>query len=252
MSADEREALPAQPNQSLIRGLEVFQTVVAAGKPVGSREVARLTQLEPTAVNRYLKTLAYIGLLQRDPQRKYQPGSAVNVLSALSLQGSPLLRAALPRVRSYWEDGFALTLGVLWQQHLCYLLHARPELPFEESVAGHQVAAAPESSAGMVLLAAQPNSLVARWKFEQPPRVVEPIEKLKQQLAEVQKQGFATRNYTDGTVSVGVPIHSPPIAALAVSKRRLTAAQLPKLIERLRTTASEISNAAGDAMSEAP
>jgi hypothetical protein len=41
--------LPAQPNQSLIDGLECFQAVVAAGRPVGGRELARTLGVEPTA-----------------------------------------------------------------------------------------------------------------------------------------------------------------------------------------------------------
>ena len=71
--------LPAQPNQSLIHGLECFQAVVAAGRPVGNRELARLLGADPTRVNRVLKTLAHLQLLERTPQRKYRPGPAVHV-----------------------------------------------------------------------------------------------------------------------------------------------------------------------------
>ena len=236
MSSD----LPAQPNQSLINGLECLLAVAAAGQAVGSRELARQLGEEPTRVNRLLKTLAHLQVLERTPEGKYRPGPGIHVLAALSLQGSHLLRAALPHARPWWEAGYALTLGVLWRQYLCFLLRARPEWPFEQAVAGHEVVPAPQSSAGLVLLAHQPADQVRGWAFEQGDRLLDPIDRLGDQLARARADGYGVRHYADGVVSVGVPVGRPPFAALAVSRVGIGEREVGSLVERLGATAEAI------------
>ena len=237
--------LPAQPNQSLIHGLECLQAVVAAGQPVGGRDLARSLGIEPTKVNRLLKTLAHLHLLERTPRAKYRPGPGVHVLAALSLQGSHLITATLPHARRYWEEGYTLTLGVLWRQYLCYLLHARPGTNFDRAIGGHELMTATHSSAGLVLLAHQPPEVVRGWTFEQGERLVEPVGKLAEQLAEVRAAGYGVRHYADGVVSVGVPIDAPPVAAFAASRPGLSQKDVAALAERLRGTAEEIRKAYG-------
>ena len=231
---------PAQPNQSLITGLECLLAVAAAGQAVGSRELARRLGEEPTRVNRLLKTLAHLQVLAQTPDGKYRPGPGIHVLAALSLQGSHLLRAALPHARPWWEAGYALTLGVLWREHLCFLLRARPELPFELAVAGHEVVPAPQSSAGLVLLAHQPAEVVRGWAFEQGDRLLDPVARLDDQLARVRTDGYGVRHFADGVVSVGVPVGRPPFAALAASRPGLTGAEVRPLAGRLQATAEAI------------
>jgi DNA-binding IclR family transcriptional regulator len=232
--------LPAQPNQSLMNGLECLLAVAAAGRPVGGRELARQLDSEPTRVNRLLKTLAHLQVLERTADGKYRPGPGIHVLAALSLQGSHLVAAALPHARPWWEAGYAFTLGVLWRQHLCFLLRARPEAPFEQAVAGHEVVPAPQSSAGLVLLAHQPPEVVRGWAFEQGSRLLDPVAELDGQLARVRAGGYGVRHYSDGVASVGVPVGSPPIAALAASRPGLTEAEEAGLAARLRDTAGRI------------
>ena len=62
--------------------------------------MARQLGLEPTRVNRLLKTLAHLGMARQDPDRKYLPGPAMHVLSALSLFGSGLIRRAIGPLES--------------------------------------------------------------------------------------------------------------------------------------------------------
>src|SRR3954470_11988766 len=92
--------LPAQPNQSLIDGLSVLQALAVSNEPVGGRALARQLGLEPTRVNRLLKTLAHLGMARQDPDRKYLPGPAMHVLSALSLFGSGLIRRGIAPLES--------------------------------------------------------------------------------------------------------------------------------------------------------
>ena len=90
---------PAQVNQSLVNGLACLQELVLADRPIGVRELARQLDMDPTRVSRLLGTLSWLGLASQDADRKYHPGPAVHVLSALSLHGSRLLADSLPVLR---------------------------------------------------------------------------------------------------------------------------------------------------------
>lgn len=90
---------PSQPNRSIIAGVTVLQEVVAAGAPVGSRELARRLGLEHSKANRILGTLVHMGMLRRTADRRYAPGAGVHVLSAQSLRASGLIQASLAPLR---------------------------------------------------------------------------------------------------------------------------------------------------------
>lgn len=153
--------LPAQPNQSLLDGLEVLQGVASAIEPVGSRELARRLDLEPTRVNRLLKTLAAVGLTEQTPDRKYLPGPALHVLTASALLGSGLIaRAAGPveRLRAQ-APGLTVALGVRWRREVAYLFHAAPGVPLAESIGRTALYPADRSSIGRVLLAHSPDGI---------------------------------------------------------------------------------------------
>jgi len=129
---------PAQPNQSILTGLDVLQEVIAVGRPIGSREVARRLGLEHSRTNRILGTLVSGGMLQQDGQSKYRPGPRVHVLSALSLHASGLISAALPELMGFLEEGATVALGTLWRDTVVYLLHAKPGDNLAATAGAHQ------------------------------------------------------------------------------------------------------------------
>lgn len=147
--------LPAQPNRSLIDGLSVLQALASAGGPVGSREMARLLSLEPTRVNRLLKTLAALGAARQRDDRRYEPGPGMHVLAAQAMFGSGLLRRAVPVLQELRERDLSVALGVLWRRHVAYLVHARPRQPIAEGLGRAGLYPAEHSSIGIVLLSAQ-------------------------------------------------------------------------------------------------
>src|SRR5262245_29763060 len=102
--------LPAQPNQSLIDGLACLQALASSSEAVGNRELARALGLEPTRVNRLLKTLAHLGLAEQDAQRRYRPGPAIHVLAAQSLFGSKLIRRAIGPLEELHRFGLIVAL----------------------------------------------------------------------------------------------------------------------------------------------
>jgi DNA-binding IclR family transcriptional regulator len=147
--------LPAQPNQSLIDGLSVLQALASAGRPVGSREMARLLSLEPTRVNRLLKTLSATGVARQREDRRYEPGPGMHVLAAQSMFGSGLLRLALPILETLRKRDLSVAIGVLWRRHVAYLVHALPRQPIAAGLGRAGLYPAEQSSIGIVLLASQ-------------------------------------------------------------------------------------------------
>jgi DNA-binding IclR family transcriptional regulator len=202
----------SQPNLSLLNGLFCLQTLFSAGKPLGSRELARLLSMDHAKINRLLKTLASEQFVIQDKNRKYLPGPAVHVLAAQSLRGSGLLAKATPFLKDLLKLKLNVALGTLWKDQVCYLFHGRHSKPFEAGIAGHSLFPAKESSIGQVLQAFQA------------------------------EQGYAVTTPREGAYSLAVPIGQPPIAGLALSGE-IAKKQIPEFIETLRKTAQSIEGA---------
>lgn len=213
--------MPAQPNASLANGLACLQAVVSAGRPLGTREAARQLGLTHTRANRLLGTLADLGLVAQDEQRKYRPGAGIHVLAAQSLMGSGLLRTALPELRGLRQEGFTVALGVLWKGMVCYLIHARPGQAFDESIGAHEVVEAGRSTIGMALMSLRSGHLPT-------------------DLAATRKRGFGLLHFPDGEVSIGVPVGDPAVAGLAVSAKRLGEEHIAAIAGDLRAAAQRI------------
>lgn len=129
---------PAQANQSILSGLEVLQEVIAAGFPLGSREVARRLGMEHSKANRILGTLAAGGMLQQNRQSKYLPGPRIHILSALSLHASRLVPAAIPELERFQQEGATVALGTIWRDTVVYLLHADPNDNLAATAGAHE------------------------------------------------------------------------------------------------------------------
>lgn len=203
---------PAQPNRSIQDGLECLWQLVAAGGPVGSREMARMLEIEPTRSNRLLGTLAAIGLAARTPERKYVPGPGIHVLAAMSLRGSRLLGAALPAMAALARKTDAgVALGVLWRRHVCYLYHGRPGGEPLLGIAGHNLYPADQSSIGKVLLSARPEREV-RELLRAGPGTRTSHAALSRELDGIRRDGYAVNRDESMAVAIG----NPPVGGLAV------------------------------------
>lgn len=143
--------MSAQPNNSILIGFRVLQEVIGIGRPVGSREISRRLSIEHSKANRTLGTLVSTGLLQKRSDRKYLPGPAVHVLSALSLRASGLIPAALPILGPLQAEGVTVALGARWGDTVVYLLHASPDQPLAASAGAHALFPANQSILGQVL-----------------------------------------------------------------------------------------------------
>ncbi len=236
--------MPAQPNQSLIDGLRVLQTLVSHGQSVGSRDMAAILGMEPTRANRLLGTLAAVGLAEQGTDRKYRPGPGVHVLAAQSLQGSHLLSCALPHLEALREENLApdlvVALGVLWQRQVCYLFHARPRMALSQAIGTHELEPAGNSSIGVILLAQTGvGEEVALAEAELSGISKPPLPSLSESVAHARREGFGRLDFRQGEVSLAVAIGEPVIAGLAVSAK-FEAAQIPVALARLQETAALI------------
>lgn len=235
--------LPAQPNQSLLDGLACLQALTMRTEPIGSREMARLLGLDPTRVNRLLKTLAAVGLAEQDENRKYRPGPGIHALAAQSLFGSGLIRRALGPLESLHRFGFIVALGVLWRDQMCYLYHAEADFPVARGLGRTGLYPAVASGLGMALLAHQPEAEVRRLyaKRTEPP-LLDGEGGILEQLDQIRTQGYALVRSNDkrGHRTLGIPLGQPPYAAIGLSGH-IYQRDVPKLVAALRETVEEIS-----------
>lgn len=216
--------LPAQPNQSLIDGLACLQGIATAGKSTGVRELARELGLETTRVSRLLGTLAHLGLVEKDADRKYRTGPGMHVLSAQSLKGSRLLEKAWPALRELASDDLTVALGVLWREQVCYLYHGKPGSPFEEGVFHFDLFPAVKSTIGLVLLAHRSGPAPKGMAAE---------------LRQIRQQGFCRLDRGGDERSLAVPVGNPAVAAIAFAGSFFERST-PALLKRLQTAALAI------------
>jgi len=235
---------PAQPNRSLARGIECLQALATSDRPVGSREMARMLGFEHTGVNRVLGTLAWLGLAEQTPDRKYTPGSAIHVLAALSLRSSSLLSSALPHLKSLSRDAedCSIALGVLWKSYVCYLFFRSPGDPVEQCIASRDPFPAEHSSIGRVLLAQKSDKDVKalfrkRYNNKLSP---EELRKLIAGLRQVRSDRYALVNGR----TLGVAASDPPSAGLALAGD-LSKKHIPTLVRTLQKYAERIALDAG-------
>jgi len=233
--------LPAQPNQSLIHGLACLQTVVGGAAAMGSREVARILGLEHTKVNRLLGTLCHLGLVERTASRKYRPGPGIHLLSAQSLRGSGLLAAALPLLEPLGREELIVSLGVLWDQHVCYLVRALPGQSPAAAIGAHAPHPAHLSILGLALLAGMPDTEIRRRLGRAPLSLAaEDLSRLLRECAATRQQGHAERrDARQRTYALAVPIGQVPVAAVGVTGIRRRR-DIPRLVKALQGIASAL------------
>lgn len=223
--------LPAQPNQSLIDGLACLQALASSSEAVGNRELARTLGLEPTRVNRLLKTLAHLGLAEQDAQRRYRPGPAIHVLAAQSLFGSKLIRRAIGPLEQLHRFGLIVALGVLWRDQTSYLYHAEPGMTAAHALGRVGLHPATTSGVGMALLAWQPDESI-RDRYG-------PSPDLSAALAEIRARDYALVDTARSHRTVAVVLDGGD-AAVGLSGE-FPDAVVPELVAALRDAAAEIS-----------
>jgi len=237
-----RPKLNAQPNKSLIDGIITLQALATSSEPAGCRELARRLGIDPTKVNRLLKTLAYLGIARQTADRKYAPGPGMHVLAAQSLFASGLIRRALPVLEALRRFGHTVALGVLWEKNVSYLFHAPPGVEASHGLGRIGLLPATTSGIGMVLLSEHEDQEVRElYAGADIPQFPGGIEHLLAKLHEVRRLGYARVHVADDrdhhviAVSTGDPAH----AGVAVSGW-IPEAATPPIVAALQAAAAKI------------
>jgi DNA-binding IclR family transcriptional regulator len=222
-------------------GMQCLQLLASSQESIGSREMARKLGLEHTRAHRALGTLEQMGFAVRTADGKYRPGPAIHVLAAQSLRGSRLLGASLAQLRELHSRGLTVALGVLWTDQVCYLIHARPHQKLDESIGSHELWPANNSSLGAVLLAAEAGwTATARQRLA--PQIAAPLSSPGNYIKQVRSCMSARLRYSDGTVSLAVPVGEPTVAAIGISSPDLSARDAQKTLRELGTLAAKIAS----------
>jgi DNA-binding IclR family transcriptional regulator len=234
-----RTLLPSQPIRSLIDGLTCLREVVSGMEPIGSRDLSRRLGIPHTRVNRYLRTLAHVGLLQQTPTRKYIAGPALHVFAAHSAMRSPLSRRTVEVLKQLHGLGAIVAMGMLWDQFVCYTYHDDRNAPDADPLGQVKLWPATQSSIGMYLLAQRTDEELRQTYPDGPTEPYDSIDALLADLNEIRRQGYAllvTPQIACGSIAVGVG--APPLAAIAVLLNRREDADV--VLARLRQAAAEI------------
>jgi DNA-binding IclR family transcriptional regulator len=145
--------MSSQPNQSLIDGIRCLQYLVSSGRAVGCRELAREMGMNPTRVNRFLMSMASVGLTAQDDQRRYLPGPNILVLAAQAIRGSSVFAEVLPKLDELAPKDVRVALGVLWENRVVYIYHSKPGSIAYQALADSPSWPVHESIIGTVLVA---------------------------------------------------------------------------------------------------
>ncbi|MFC1453873.1 helix-turn-helix domain-containing protein [Verrucomicrobiota bacterium] len=239
-------SFPAQPNQSLIKGILCLQTMVIKGRPMGIRELSRKLHYDHTCVSRLLGTLASIGLAEKNAECKYQAGAGIHVLAAQSLQSSRLLACALPHIRNLLDEHLIVSLGVLWRKQVCYLFHGRNQDSLEEGIGATRPYPAFKSSIGVAILASLGQNAARRMMLQGPDRLCKKdMQLLNKLISDARKKGYSMLSLTPPWATIAVAIGHPAIVGLAFSGINLAKIKdknvyLQRLAKRLSTAAEQI------------
>lgn len=213
--------LPAQPNRSLIDGLACLQAIASDPTPVGSRDLARRLGLEPTRVNRLLKTLAHLGLTRQGAGRKYTVGPGIHVLSAQAMFASRLIRHAIGPLRELQKLGLTTAFGVLWGDRVSYLYHAAAGMSADEALGRVGLFPASQSGIGMALLANQTDPQIRALYRGEDEIAGYPggIEALIEEVERIRRRGYAVvrQPLQSKSLSVSVGKGEQACAAIALS-----------------------------------
>lgn len=229
---------PKQPNQSLIDGMRCLQSIISGTVPLGASEVSHALGIEVTRAHRLLRTLAHMGLLEQNANKKYTAGPAFTVLGAQAIQGSPLLREALPALeRLRKETPFLVAMGVLWMRTVSFAYHGKPRSPMESAIGTQEVWPAAQSGLGMALLARQSDREIrALYRDERP---AQGMTELLRELTAIRKEGHAYVATRPGHHTLAIILPSHPNVAIGLSGM-IERSTLPALLSRLRQCAAKI------------
>lgn len=253
-SGDRRNRLLYRENMSLSasRAFDLLTEVVRRDGSAGLIELATATEMDKSTASRLLRFLCDQELLARDPDtRRYQPGPALLLLSARTLQTSALranAHAHLERLRDLSGETATLHLRV-GEQRVCIdgaesTQPVRRVVPLGEVTPLH----AAKGVTGQVVLAFLPPADLTHALRRAAAEGADPV-RLSRRLATIRRKGYGLGigEKAAGIAAVSAPIHRAG-AGLAVvtvsgSDHRWTRAKMEAFAPTLLHAASDMAGA---------
>lgn len=212
--SDAASASSTPTDGSVPRAFALLQLLVAAGEPLGVRELARRAGLSKSAVSRLLATLAEIGMVERTADGAARPGAGLATLTRRVDESPALLRERLrPLVAEMQREfGENAAVGIDDGTGFLYLASARVPAavqvadPAGETFSFHLIAP------GLVAMAAWPAARLDEYLHgpldrATPNSVTDPAV-LRRRLARIRRDGFA---WTDQELDLEVNGLAAPI-----------------------------------------
>jgi DNA-binding IclR family transcriptional regulator len=204
----------SSPEGPVHRAFNLLQLVVAAGEPVGVRELGRRAGLSRSTTARMLGILAELGMVERTPDGGARPGAGLATLTRRVDTTPGVLRErlrplAVEMQRTYGENA---AVGVDDGSGLLYLVSVRVPAavqvadPVGDTFAYHLVAP------GLVAMAAWPEERLDRYLADPVPAatphsVTDPAD-IRNRLERIRRDGYA---WTDQELDLEVNGLAAPI-----------------------------------------
>lgn len=210
-----------QKNKSITDALNVLMELSEVSSAVGSRELARRLNMEPTRVNRFLRTLNEAGFAAQDKRKRYYSGPGMEIMAARSINTAKLLRAGLPVIEKLGKCSFQIALGVLHRNKVCYLYHGAQAMSLAEGIGRMSIHEASRSSIGLMLMAKRSNRYISEF-YKTPDAdygAFNSFAGLMQKITEIRHKNI-TKIKCPGNnqlINIAVTVGSPAIGALAFS-----------------------------------
>lgn len=241
--------------QVIERAIQIVDCFSAQQPSLSLAELVRMTGLHRATAHRILQALTVSGLLSQDPDSsRYRLGYRLIRLGELARRSNDLLQIAQPHIQELARKwGEAVVIDVPdhdLRMETIVLIPSTYRLSTSDS---YDFPAWPHTTAsGKVILAQQPVEVVeayaSRGLIALTPHTITDLQRLKTELAQVARQGYAT-NFEEqefGLVAVGAPVmdgRGRAVAALSIGgpSTRIDGENFQAMIASVMATARQIS-----------
>lgn len=245
--------------QSLARGLNIMRAFTPERPFLKLSEIARITAMNPTAVQRFTDTLLQLGYLHRGRNREFMLGPKVLELGFAYLNGSQLKRLGEEHLAEFFEKyNYTLNLAVLDGDEVVFLCRHEAQRFLKYNLQEGSRLPSYCTATGKVLLAALPDDTLRKVLERISPKM-EPLTRytltdenaLRKDLFETRERGYSIsdREMSIALYSLGVPVLNQERRVVAAVNLSLSAdeaqSRREKAVERLKTLGGTLSKAMG-------
>lgn len=242
---------------TVTKALQVLEAFSYEHPVLGVSELARQLGMGKSSVHRILSTLAEQGFVVKTADDRYRLGLKLHALGQLvvnTLELRTVAHGPLEKLRN--DCGETVHVAVLEGSDAMYVHRIESQATLRTfSRVGRRVPAHTTSSGKVLLAFGEPSAIDAVLATGLPrvgPRSITTERGLREVLARIRRDGYAVsvEENERGVASIGAPVFGHDgtcIAAVSMAgpTLRMTPEQLPRLVQRVRRCALEVSQGMG-------